>query len=64
MITGHCIMHVPFSVALADHLVPPLAEFLIQEVGSFEPLNFPLLLKVLAVQVGQQKYLEGVGVAS
>ena len=27
MITGHCIACVPFIVALADHLVPPLAEF-------------------------------------
>ena len=53
VITGHCIMHVPFIVALADHLVLPLAKFLIQEVGIFVLLNFPLLLEVLAVQVGQ-----------
>ena len=53
MITGHCIMLFLFIVALADHLVPPLAKFLIQEVGIFALLNFPFLLKVLAAHLGQ-----------
>ena len=64
MITSHCIMHVPFIVTLTDHLVPPLAKFLVQEVSIFVPLNFPFLLKILAVQVRQLKRLRGVGVAS
>ena len=53
VITNHCIMCVPFLMTLTDHVVPPLAKVLVQEVDISEPLNFPFILGILAVQVGQ-----------
>ena len=53
MITNHCIMLGPFSVALTDHAITPLAKVLVQELGIFVPLNFPFLISILAVQVRQ-----------
>ena len=51
MITNHHIMHAPFLMILTDHAVLPLAKVLVQKVGISAPLNFPFLLRILAVQV-------------
>ena len=61
VITGHCVMHVPFIMALTDHLVPPLAKFLIQEVGIFASLSFPFTSRSLLSMSGSESIWEVLG---